>query len=133
MALFGPAGSAYDFMPEPERFSVDLHWMPHAHGSVEIAKLCKKYHPDTPVVFGGFTASFFHEELIRYDCVDYVLRGDSTEEPFARLLWTLKRNGSVADVPNLTYKDACLLWNPSWGLLAQQPHSCSPDHWWIRC
>jgi glycosidase len=28
MAMFGPAGSAYDFMPEPERFSVDLHWMP---------------------------------------------------------------------------------------------------------
>jgi glycosidase len=28
LALFGPAGSAYDLMPEPERFSVDLHWMP---------------------------------------------------------------------------------------------------------
>ncbi len=30
LALFGPTsgGSAYDFMPEPERFSVDLHWMP---------------------------------------------------------------------------------------------------------
>ncbi len=28
LALFGPAGSAYDFLPEPERFSVDLHWMP---------------------------------------------------------------------------------------------------------
>lgn len=91
---------------DPVAFGIDLHWAPHAHGSIEIARLCKKYHPDTPVVFGGFTASFFHEELIRYDCVDYVLRGDSTEEPFARLLWTLKRNGSVADVPNLTYKDA---------------------------
>jgi glycosidase len=28
LALFGPAGSSYDFEPEPERFSTDLDWMP---------------------------------------------------------------------------------------------------------
>ncbi|MDZ4167924.1 MAG: TIGR04190 family B12-binding domain/radical SAM domain protein [Coriobacteriia bacterium] len=91
---------------DPIAFGIDLHWAPHAHGSIEIARLCKKYHPDTPVVFGGFTASYYHEELIGYDCVDYVVRGDSTEEPFTRLMYALKRGGSVADIPNLTYKDA---------------------------
>ena len=91
---------------DPVAFGIDLHWAPHAHGSVEIARLCKKYHPDTPVVFGGFTASYFHEELASYDCVDYVVRGDSTEEPFTRLMYALKRGGSVADIPNLTYTDA---------------------------
>ncbi|MBI5231310.1 MAG: TIGR04190 family B12-binding domain/radical SAM domain protein [Coriobacteriales bacterium] len=90
----------------PVAFGIDLHWLPHAHGSIEIAKICKKHHPDTPVVFGGLSSSFFHEELVQYDCVDYVLRGDSTELPVTRLLYALKGKGSVADVPNLTWKDA---------------------------
>lgn len=90
---------------DPVAFGIDLHWAPHAHGSIEVARLCKKHHPDTPVIFGGFTASYFHEELATYDCVDYVLRGDSTEEPFTQLIYALKRGGSVAGIPNLTYKD----------------------------
>lgn len=89
---------------DPVAFGIDLHWMPHAHGAVEIAKICKKYHPSTPVVFGGLTSSYFHEELVSYPSVDYVLRGDSTEEPFRRLMSAIKGKGSVADVPNLTWK-----------------------------
>jgi B12-binding domain/radical SAM domain protein len=91
---------------DPVAFGIDLHWLPHAHGSIEIARIVKKYHPDTPVIFGGLSSSFFHEELIGYDCVDYVLRGDSTEFPATRLLWALKGRGSVDDVPNLTWKAA---------------------------
>ncbi|HZL04389.1 MAG TPA: cobalamin-dependent protein, partial [Coriobacteriia bacterium] len=63
---------------DPVAFGIDLHWLPHAHGSIEIARLCKTHHPTTPVVFGGLSASFFHEELAAYECVDYVVRGDST-------------------------------------------------------
>ncbi|MRR12482.1 TIGR04190 family B12-binding domain/radical SAM domain protein, partial [bacterium] len=109
---------------DPVAFGIDLHWAPHAHGSIEVARLCKKHHPNTPVIFGGFTATYFHEELIRYDCVDYVLRGDSTEEPFTTLLYALKRGGSVGDIPNLTYKDAS-------GAVVVNPFSCVPptfDH-----
>jgi B12-binding domain/radical SAM domain protein len=89
---------------DPVAFGIDLHWLPHAHGSIEIAKLVKKHHPDTPVIFGGLSASFFHEELVSYPCVDYVVRGDSTEDPVTRLLFALKGRGSVADIPNVTYK-----------------------------
>ncbi len=88
----------------PTAFGIDLHWLPHAHGAIEIARLCKKHHPDIPVIFGGLSASFFHEELITYPCVDYVLRGDSTEEPLRQLMSALLGRGSVADVPNLTWK-----------------------------
>jgi B12-binding domain/radical SAM domain protein len=87
-------------------FGIDLHWLPHAHGSVEIAKIVKKYHPDTPVLFGGLSASFFHEELASYPCVDYVVRGDSTEEPITRLLYAIKGKGSFNDIPNVTWKTA---------------------------
>jgi B12-binding domain/radical SAM domain protein len=89
---------------DPVAFGIDLHWLPHAHGSIEIARICKRLHPDTPVIFGGLSATFFHEELIGYDCVDYVMRGDSTEEPMLGLIEALRAGGSVADVPNLTWK-----------------------------
>lgn len=89
---------------DPVAFGIDLHWLPHAQGAIEIARICKRHHPSTPVVFGGLSASFFHEELIEYDCVDYVLRGDSTEEPVTRLIRAIKGKGSLDDVPNLTYK-----------------------------
>lgn len=105
---------------DPAVFGIDLHWAPHAHGSIEVARLCKEYHPDTPVVFGGFTASYFHEELAAYDCVDYVVRGDSTEEPFTRLVYALKRGGDMADIPNLTYRDAA-------GAIVVNPLDCVPD------
>ena len=93
-------------------FGIDLHWLPHAHGSVEIAKLCKKHHPDIPVIFGGIASSYFHEELIELPWVDYVLRGDSTEIPFGMLMQVLDENPDPATrdhwllkIPNLIWKD----------------------------
>ena len=56
----------------PRAFGIDLHWLPHAHGSLEVAALCKKHHPEIPVIFGGYSSSYFHEELIRYPQVDFV-------------------------------------------------------------
>ena len=94
-------------------FGIDLHWMPHCHGSVEVAKILKRLHPKTPVCFGGLSATIFHEDLIKYDCIDYVMRGDSTEEPMRRLVERVTRAqlsgtpvGDLSDIPNLTWKDA---------------------------
>ncbi|MDO8957518.1 MAG: TIGR04190 family B12-binding domain/radical SAM domain protein [Deltaproteobacteria bacterium] len=89
----------------PRAFGIDLHWLPHAHGSLEIAALCKKRHPDIPVILGGYSATYFHEELIRYPQVDFVVRGDSAEEPLRQLMVALKENKSLGEVPNLTWKD----------------------------
>jgi B12-binding domain/radical SAM domain protein len=95
-------------------FGIDLHWLPHAHGSLEVASLVKHYHPDAPVLFGGFSASYFHTELVRYPQVDYVLRGDSTEEPLRQLVACITSApspaqvdpDSLASIPNLTWKDS---------------------------
>jgi len=95
---------------KPKAFGIDLHWMPHAHGAIEVAKLVKKHYPDTPVILGGFSASFFHKELIARPEVDYVLRGDSTEVPLHLLMQHITApNGggpALAEVPNLTWQDA---------------------------
>ena len=89
----------------PRAFGIDLHWLPHVQGSLEVAGLCKKYRPDIPVIFGGYSATYFHEELIRYPQVDFVVRGDSTEEPMRQLLLALKRGTSLEAIPNLTWKN----------------------------
>jgi B12-binding domain/radical SAM domain protein len=96
---------------ETRAFGIDLHWLPHVQGALEVARLIKKLHPNTPVIFGGLSSSYYHRELIEYPFVDMVLKGDSTEEPFKILLTILKKNGNngqaldFSDVPNLTWKD----------------------------
>ena len=86
-------------------FGIDLHWLPHAHGALEIARLAKVHHPDVPIIFGGYSATYFHDELIRYPFVDYVLRGDSTEHPLEQLMAHIIAGTTPSDVPNLTWKD----------------------------
>jgi B12-binding domain/radical SAM domain protein len=89
----------------PAAFGVGLHWLCHAHGAVETARAAKREHPDVPVIMGGFSASYYHEELMEYPEVDYVLRGDSTEVPLAQLLACLREKREPDDVPNLTWRD----------------------------
>ena len=91
---------------DPAMFGINLHWLPHAHGAFELAKIVKRHHPMTPVVFGGLSSSYFHEELIRSAFVDFVLRGDSTEQPVLSLLRAVMFGGDLAKVPNLTWRRA---------------------------
>jgi B12-binding domain/radical SAM domain protein len=90
----------------PRAFGIGLHWLCHAQGAIETARLAKRLHPDTPVIFGGFSSTYYHEQLMEYPEVDYVLRGDSTEAPLAKLLSHLREGSEPYDVPNLTWRDA---------------------------
>ncbi|MCL2149323.1 MAG: TIGR04190 family B12-binding domain/radical SAM domain protein [Dehalococcoidia bacterium] len=105
---------------EAPLFGIDLHWMVHAHGAVEIARLVKKCHPLAKIVLGGFTASYYWRELIEYPEIDYVMRGDSAEEPMRALLRTFKsrRLGSVAN----------LVWKDSRGTVRENALSHVPKH-----
>jgi len=97
----------------PKAIGIDLHWMPHCHGAIEIARLAKEVHPDVPVLFGGLSATYFHKELLDYPEVDFVLRGDSTEPPLHQLLLALKQGGPLDEIPNLTWrKDGEVRVNP---------------------
>lgn len=99
-------------------FGIDLHWLPHAHGSIEVAKIVKRLHPTRPVIFGGFSSTYFHSELIQYPAVDFILRGDSTELPLLVLMQYIVSGGkthppagtpdyaALAQIPNLVWKDA---------------------------
>ncbi len=87
-------------------FGIDLHWLPHAQGALAIAEVVKRLHPNSYVLFGGLSASYYHEELIDYPFVDFVIRGDSTEEPVRQLLQALREGSGLEGVENLTWKGA---------------------------
>ncbi len=88
----------------PKAIGIDLHWLPHAHGSIEIARIIKEIHPAIPIIFGGLSSTYFHEELVQYPAVDYVLRGSSTEPPLYDLLMALDAGRLPTQIPNLTWK-----------------------------
>lgn len=84
-------------------FGIDLHWLPHAQGALSIAELVKRIHPGSRVLLGGLSATYYHEELVRHAAVDFVLRGDSTEEPGRQLLQALRDHRPLEEVENLTW------------------------------
>lgn len=89
----------------PRLFGIDLHWLPHAHGGPAVAALLKRLHPDIPIVFGGISATYFHEELIRDPSVDFVLRGSVTEPCLLELVREVEGDRRFERVPNLTWKE----------------------------
>lgn len=89
----------------PKAFVIDLHWFPHVQGSLKLAEIVKKFHPKTPVIFGGYSSTYFHRELITYPFIDFILKGDSTEVPMVLLIEAIVGNGDFSKIPNLTYKD----------------------------
>jgi B12-binding domain/radical SAM domain protein len=89
----------------PRAIGIDLHWMPHCHGAIEIARLAKQAHPDVPVIFGGLSSTYFHEQLLEYPEIDFVMRGDSTEPPLHQLLLALRDGGPLDPIPNLSWRE----------------------------
>ncbi|MBN1153474.1 TIGR04190 family B12-binding domain/radical SAM domain protein [candidate division KSB1 bacterium] len=90
----------------PLAFGIDLHWLVHAQGSVEVAKICKRLHPHTPVIMGGLSSTYFHEEILEHPEIDFVIRGDSAEQPILELMTEIKKGtGRFEAVPNLSWRD----------------------------
>ncbi len=82
----------------------DLHWLVHSHGSLELARVYKEIHPEAKTLFGGIAATYFHEELIGYPQVDYVVRGFDTLMPIESLIKARNVPDALEKVPNLTWK-----------------------------
>ena len=101
-------------------FGIDLHWLLHSHGAIEISRLVKKHHPQAKLVLGGLSASYFHRELFNYPEIDYVLRGDTTEEPLRQLMECIKKDIEPTEVPNLSWRDTN-------GEVHENPMSHVPD------
>ena len=105
---------------DAELFGLDLHWMPHVHGVVEVTRLLKKIHPDKKVVWGGFSASYFSDEIMKeVPEVDFILKGDYMEKPLLQLINAIEGNKSLESVNSLVYRDN--------GKIKTNPRSSDPD------
>jgi clorobiocin biosynthesis protein CloN6 len=83
---------------------VDLHWLAHAHGALELTRLYKAIHPDARTVAGGIASTYYHEQLIAYPQIDYVVRGYDTLLPVELLVKARHQPDALRAVPNLTWK-----------------------------
>jgi B12-binding domain/radical SAM domain protein len=111
-ASFDP--EAYIKRLDARAFGIDLHWLPHVDGSLSLAELVKKHHPETPVILGGLSATYYYEEIMRdYPFVDFIVSGDSTEEPLRQLMEAIRSGSGYENVPNLVWRDrnGCMVVN----------------------
>jgi radical SAM superfamily enzyme YgiQ (UPF0313 family) len=89
----------------PDVCALSLHWHYQAYDAMKVAEAIKVRYPDILTCIGGFTASYYHREILEdFPCLDAVIRGDA-EEPLLRLVehWT-KHKGALHKVPNLTWR-----------------------------
>jgi len=92
------------FELEADFIGIDLHWLAHTQGVLELAKICKSYHKDSKIFIGGISASQLHLDAITYPQIDYVVRGADTLEYVEMLLNAENDPDRLKQVPNLTWK-----------------------------
>jgi len=83
-----------------------LHWFLQSYDTIRIVNKIKSAYPGVKIVFGGYTASFFAQEILKkYAQVDFVVRGDG-ELPLLKLTRALvKKQKTFYSVPNLAWRD----------------------------
>ncbi len=84
--------------------SFDLHWAKQTKYVLSVTKEIKHKKPETKIILGGMTASYFADEILRSKMgVDFVIRGDG-EYPLLMLIKNLyKDEKDYHKIPNLSY------------------------------
>jgi radical SAM superfamily enzyme YgiQ (UPF0313 family) len=102
-----PSFSVLDHIQKknPRIVAFDLHWHHQSYDILEKARKVKETFPSVYLLLGGFTASFFHEEIMRnFDEVDGVIRGEA-EIPLLELAQAvLQGEKDLFSIPNLTWR-----------------------------
>lgn len=86
----------------PKIVGVDLHWVLHSAGSLDVLRLVKQTLPSAFTLLGGYTATYYAQEIMKhYPFIDGIIKGDA-EKP---LLSLMKNQDSLENVPNLIYRN----------------------------
>ncbi len=89
---------------ETPLIGMDLHWMVHVQGVLELARRIRRRKPECRILLGGISATWYAEELVRRPEIDFVLRGYDTHEPLRLLMEVLQAGRRPDEVPNLLWK-----------------------------
>ncbi|HPY19131.1 MAG TPA: cobalamin-dependent protein, partial [Polyangiaceae bacterium] len=107
--------------PSPPRLLlVSLHWFLQVRPVLDLVRELRSLAPESLVVLGGFTASYFaHEILSRVPSVDAVVVGDGEQPILALTRWAsaipaLSRS-RLNEIPNLVWRDTD-------GTIRRNPH-----------
>lgn len=85
---------------------IDLHWLHNSHGAIEIAQIVKEVKPNAKVVLGGFSASYFHTQILKYyELIDGIIRGEG-EVPFLEYVRNHTKSHSLESIPNFSYRNS---------------------------
>lgn len=93
---------------------ITLHWYPQLYESLTLAKKIKSRSPTSKIIVGGFTASFFYQDLMKsFNSIDFIVRGDP-EIPLVKLARSIRqRKADLSNVPNLIWrKKRTIIVNP---------------------
>ena len=96
-----------DFLRENKAkvVALSLHWHHQSYGVIKVAEAIKTNYPDLFILLGGFTASYYHKEILEeLPFVDAIIRGEA-EIPLLKLVEKLReKDRDLQDVPNLTWR-----------------------------
>jgi len=86
-------------------YGIDLHWLVHSHGALELAKLVKEL-TGRPVILGGLAATYYWREVLENPFVDVVVLGDAVEPVLYQLLQKLEKGRleELEEIPNVAYR-----------------------------
>ncbi|MFP4656262.1 MAG: radical SAM protein [Candidatus Woesearchaeota archaeon] len=104
--LLNPYFNLIDFLKEEDAkvVSLPLHWHQQSHSTISLAKQIRQNIPECKIILGGFTASFFHEEIMdKFQEIDFIIRGDS-EQPLLNLVRSDFEEERLRLIPNLSWR-----------------------------
>lgn len=86
--------------------AIDLHWIHNSFGALHVVREIKKGKPNAKIVFGGYSASYYHKELLTYyKSIDCIIKGDS-ELPLLKYAKAINRESpNLESIPNISYRD----------------------------
>jgi len=86
-------------------YAIGLHWAAHSPGAIELASLVKKYHPDSLIMVGGITSTYYHEEILKkFKFVDLVVLGE-VDEIINEIVDKLLHRYKYKNIPNISYRE----------------------------
>jgi len=92
----------------PKLVAFSLTWHMQVFEVLNTVALIKENFPQASILLGGYTASFFHREILEnFPQVDFIIRGEG-EKPLVKLLAALAAGGGaarLAKIPNLVYRE----------------------------
>ena len=90
---------------KPVLVGLDLHWHYQTTDVLNVARIINDSRPETFIVLGGYTASYFAREILsEFPFIDAVIRGDGLG-PFPELARCLIQGQSLRDIPNLVRRE----------------------------